>query len=184
MLWLMSIHHNALACMSIHLILVYIKKYKVYISSHVASTAALICFWSMEYLQRWDLKATLLIPLTSGHPAPRESGGCFLAADFPLIHPLPSLPIVFVHWAFPTSCPALGITPNTAELHGPSSLCLFRASPSKPSQGERQPQSSGFLKAQLRGGAAPAIYRDGESHVLSCVPHTEPGLLAESGSLG
>lgn len=158
--------------MSIHLILVHIKKYKVYSSSQVASTAALICFWSMEYLQRWDLKATLLIPLTSGHPAPRESGGCFLGADFcsyvcPLIHPPPSLPIVFVHWALPTSCPASGITPNTAELHGPSSLCLFRASPSTPSQGERQPQSSGFLKAQLRGGAAPAIYRDGESHVLS-----------------
>lgn len=44
-------------------------KRKAYISSQVASTAALIYFWSMEcqeYLQRGDLEVTLLLALTSG----------------------------------------------------------------------------------------------------------------------
>lgn len=66
-------------------------------------------------------------------------------------------------WGFPAPRPALGIHSSPTQLRGPSFLCFCRDSPSKPNQGELQLQSSGFLKAQLRGGAAPAIYRDGES---------------------
>lgn len=93
--------------------------------------------------------------------------------------PLPTCPHCCLGaWGFPAPCPALGINSNSTQLHGPSFLCFCRDSPSKPNQGELQLQSSGFLKAQLRGGAAPAIYRAGRVH------HTELGLLTESGSLG
>lgn len=80
-----------------------------------------------------------------------------------LSNPLSSLPFVLVPWGFPAPRPALGIHSSPTQLRGPSFLCFCRDSPSKPNQGELQLQSSGFLKAQLRGGAAPAIYRDGES---------------------
>lgn len=73
---------------------------------------------------------------------------------------LSSLPFVLVLWGFPASCPALGINSSSTQLQGPSFLCFCRVPQSLIRVSCR---SSGFLKSQLRGGAALAIYRDGAS---------------------
>lgn len=127
-----------------------------------------------------------VLPLGPGSPGPRSQQTPLwlnVGRAFTSFHPC----FLLVHClrgtgAFPPCIPAVGILHNSGKATRSFLPVLLLIEPPKQRQrwDKSQLRAQGFLKALLRGGAVPAIYRDRESHSKLRVPRTELGLLPGS----